>query len=321
MKNFSRARLLLIAGALIAFASCRRAEVTTWQGYCEGEFVYVGAPLAGQLERLAVQRGTQVEAGAPLFTLERSSELAAQWEAGDRLRSAEARLADLRKGSRPSEVAALEARLGQARVSADLSQREFARLNDLFKTGAIAANEFDRARLTHERNLQAVEELGAQLATAKLGARADLVTAAEADVAAAAAAKQRADWAVAQKEQAAPHAAYVHDTLFREGEFVTAGSPIVALLPPENIKLRFFVPEADFARLQAGGRVRATLSGQSRPIEARVTYLSPRPEYTPPVLYNRDNRAKLVFMVEAAVVPAIARELHPGQPIDVALVP
>src|SRR5207244_2144134 len=107
------------------------------------------------------------------------------------------------------------------------------------------------------------------------------------------------------------------DTLYREGEFVTAGSPVVSLLPPENLKGRFFVPEADFAALKAGDRVRVTITGRAQPLDARINYLSSRPEYTPPVLYNRENRAKLVFMVEAAIEAAAARDLNPGQPVDV----
>ena len=307
----------ILVAALVAAVACQRQAPAGWQGYLEGEFVYVAAPLAGRLETLAVQRGANVSAGAPLFTLEQASERAAQREAADRLRSAQARAADLGKGSRPSELAAVEARLEQARAAAELSQRELTRQNDLFKTGAIAESDLDRARITHERNTRAIEELEAQLATARLGARTDAIAAAEAEVAAAAAAKERADWAVTQKTQAAASDARVFDTLFREGEFVTAGAPVVALLPPRNLKIRFFVPEAEFAVLKPGDRVRASVAGRAAAIEGRVNYLSPRPEYTPPVLYNRDNRAKLVFMVEAAVDPAIARELNPGQPVDV----
>ena len=309
--------VVFVGAALLALVGCQRKPDAGWQGYLEGEFVYVGAPLAGRLEQLSVQRGTRIAAGAPLFTLEQGSELAAQREAADRLRSAEARVADLKKGSRPTELAALEARLEQARTAAELSQRELERHASLFKTGAIAASDFDRARLTHERNTRAIEEINAQLATARLGGRTDAVTAAEAEVAAAAAAKERADWAIAQKTQAAPTAALVYDTLFREGEFVALGTPVVALLPPENLKIRFFVPEAEFAALKMGDAVRATVAGRRAPIDGRVNYVSPRPEYTPPVLYNRDNRSKLVFMVEAALDPAVARELNPGQPVDV----
>jgi HlyD family secretion protein len=296
---------------------CQRPTVTGWQGYLEAEFIHVGAPLAGRLDRLAVQRGDRVEAGAPLFTLEHAGELAAQREAADRLRSAQARLDDLRKGSRPSELATLEARVEQARASAELSQRELERAGQLFQSGVLAATEHDRARLTHERNRGTIEEVAARLATARLGGRTDAIAAAEAEVAAATAARERADWAVAQKTQSAPRAALVHDTLYREGEFVALGAPVVSLLPAENLKVRFFVPEADFATLRPGDAVRVGLTGRASPLEARVTYLSPRPEYTPPILYNRDNRAKLVFMIEAALNPAAAAGLNPGQPVDV----
>jgi HlyD family secretion protein len=302
---------------LLTATACTRRGPSGYQGYLEGEFIYVAAPLAGQLEKLAVQKGTRVEAGAPLFTLERSAELAAQRQAAEQLRAAQARLADLKKGSRPTELATLEARLEQARTAAELSKLDLERAENLFKTRVIADSDIDRARLTHQRNTSAVAELTTQLATAKLGGRLDAVAAAEADVSAATAAKERADWSVAQKSQAAPRAGLVYDTLYREGEFVAAALPIVALLPPENLKVRFFVNETEFAALKAGDTVRVALDGGAS-TDARVSFLSPQPEYTPPVLYNRDNRAKLVFMVEAVFSDAArARDLHPGQPVDV----
>lgn len=316
MKRFLPLNVGLVALAVTIAAGCSRPTVSGYQGYLEGEFIYVGASLAGRLETLAVQKGTRVVAGQPLFSLEQQAELAAQREAADRLRSAEARLADLRKGSRPSELAALEARVEQARAAAELSQRELTRQETLFKTGALAANDFDRALLTHQRHTSAIAELTAQLATARLGARPDAIAAAEAEVSAARAAHERANWSVAQKSLPAPRAALVYDTLYREGEFVAAGTPVVALLPAENLKVRFFVPEADFAALKAGARVKVAFTDGTAH-EARINYLSPKPEYTPPILYNRDNRAKLVFMVEAVFSDDVAHNLHPGQPVDV----
>jgi HlyD family secretion protein len=316
MKSCFHVNAVLVV-LLLTLTACGRRAGAGWQGYLEGEFVHVASPIAGRLEHLAVQKGARVDARTPLFTLEHASELAAQQEAANRLRSGQASLADLKKGLRPSELSALEARIEQARAAAELSKRELVRLDDLFKTGAIAANEFDRARLTHERNVRAVEELVAQLATGRLGGRTDAIAAATAEVAAAAAAKERADWAVNQKTQSSPKPALVYDTLYREGEFVSAGAPVVSLLPPENLKVRFFVPESEFATLKPGDEVRVAITGVGAPLEARVNYLSPRPEFTPPILYNRDNRAKLVFMVEAALDPVAARDLHPGQPVDV----
>ncbi len=318
MKNYSPAKTALLALAALLLGACARREPAAYQGYLEGEFVYVAAPLAGQLERLAVTRGARVEAGAPLFALEQSAEVSTMREAAERLRSAQARLADLRKGSRPSELAALEARLAQARAAAELSALELQRATKLHRTTVLSDDDFDRVRLNHEANTRQVAEVAAQLDTAGLGGRADLIAAAEAEAGAAQAALDRAGWSVAQKNRSAPAAALVYDTLFREGEFVAAGQPVVSLLPPANLKVRFFVPEAGFAALKAGQVVQVAITGRP-PLDARISYLSPKPEYTPPVLYNRGNRAKLVFMVEAVFDPAAAADLHPGQPVDVTL--
>ena len=313
-------RSLVVPLLLFAIlAGCARKASDGYQGYLEGEFIQVASPLAGRVEQVAVTKGDRVEAGAPLFTLERSAEIAAQRQAAGQLASARARLEDLRKGVRPTEMAALEARLSQAKAAAELSKLDLDRRKTLFDSKVAAASDYDQARFTHERNLAAIDEISAQIATGRLGARDDALKAAEADVAAAGAALERADWSVAQKSQAAPRAGLVYDTLYRAGEFAGAASPVVTLLPPENIKVRFFVPEAEYAAIKAGTRVRVALSvGAS--LEARVSYLSPKPEYTPPVLYNRANRSKLVFMVEALLDPAAARDLHPGQPVDVSLV-
>ena len=316
----ARPRLLLAALVFAAALNgCRRPAPSGYQGYLEGDFVYVAAPLGGQLEQLAVEKGRTVAAGDALFTLEHAAETAARNEAADRLRQAQARLADLTKGARPSELSALEARLAQARSTAELSRLDLERQGMLFRQHAIPASEADRARFTHERNLGAVRDLEAQLATAQLGARTDALAAAEADVAAAQAALARAEWSVAQKSPSAPRAGLVYDTLYRAGEFVGPGSPVVALLPPDAMKVRFFVPEADIARLAVGAPVTFTFTGHAVAVHATVNYVSPAPEYTPPVLYNRDNRAKLVFMIEALVAPAEAAGLHPGQPVDVTL--
>jgi len=307
----------LLLAALALLSGCHRSRETRWQGYLEGEFVYVAAPVAGTLDQLSVQKGARVEKGAALFTLEQESERAALRQAEDQLRAAEARREDLKKGSRPSELAALEARVEQAQAAAELAKLEYRRLEELHKTSVISENDYDRARLNYAQAVRAQDELVAQLATARLGGRPDAIAAAEADVSAAAAARQRAAWVVEQKTQTSPVAALVYDTLYRAGEFVGAGSPVVSLLPPANLKVRFFLPEAEFAQLKAGDVVRVNLSGRAAPLSARVSYLSPQPEYTPPVLYNRENRTKLVFMVEALFDAHDARDLHPGQPVDV----
>jgi HlyD family secretion protein len=304
--------------ALLAllFGGCGRSNPTRWQGYLEAEFIYVASPLSGQLQTLAVQKGERVEAHRVLFSIDGAPELATQRQAAAQVKAAEARLEDLRKGSRPTELEALEAQVEQARVGAELARIDFERIQTLRQTNVVAESEYDRARLTQERAQRSLDQLAAQLATARLGGRPDLIAAAEAEVGSAQAAKTRADWAVDQKSQSAPRNALVHDTLYRPGEFVPAGIPVVSLLAPELMKVRFFVSEAEFGGIKAGEAVQVAITGRA-PLTATIRYLSPQPEYTPPVLYNRENRSKLVFMVEASFQANDAADLHPGQPVDV----
>lgn len=308
--------------AILLLAGCTPATPPDLQGYLEGEFVYVASPLGGRLATLAVARGARVDAGQPLFTLERASELAAQRQAAQDLAAARARLEDARKGLRPSELASLAARLDQARAADELARLELGRQKSLYDAQVVSASDYDRARLARQQSAQAVDQLTADLATAGLGGRPDQVAAAEAEVRAAEAAQERADWNVNEKAQAAPAAALVADTLYRPGEYVAPGNPVLMLLPPENLRVRFFVPEKALAPVRAGGTVRVRWDGAPQPLVARINYISPQPEYTPPVLYNRDNRAKLVFLVEASfTAPGATRDLHPGQPVNVRLDP
>ncbi len=307
---------VLLSGVLL-LSGCAKRDTGTWQGYLEAEFVQVGAPLPGRLEALPVAKGQRVEAGAALFALESVAERAALEEARGALRSAEARLADLEKGARPSEIAAIESQLAEARARADMAALDLSRQRQLLGATVISQDDYDRSRHASEAAAAAVAQIEANLETAKLGGRADAVASARAQAASARAAVDRAEWNASQMAQAAPRGGLVFDTLYREGEYVAAGRPVVVLLPPEFLKARFFVPEAALASVKSGGKVRVTVSGPGAPLEARVSYVSPSPEYTPPVLYNRENRAKLVFMVEAVFAGGAARDLHPGQPVDV----
>jgi len=300
-------------------AGCSRTPDNRLQGYIEGEFVYVSSPLAGTVEKLSVSRGAHVDAGQPLFQLESRAEHDARAEAAGRLAQALATLEDARKGRRPPEIESIRAQVAQAREALSLAEKDLARQQQLMRDGGVTTQqELDRARTVRDQDTQRVAQLQAELETAQLGSRTDLVAAAEADVAAMQAALSRAQWSVDQKHQAAPTAAAVFDTLYREGEWVAAGRPVVALLPPENVKVRVFMPEPQVGSLHLGDSMRVFVDGTGGPVNARVTFISPRAEYTPPVIYSRENRSKLVFMVEGVFDAAAAARLHPGQPVDVA---
>ena len=298
--------------------SCSRPDSNRVQGYVEGEFVYVASPLPGALQTLHVQRGMQVNAGDLLFALDPTPEQAARDEAERRLAQARANVEDARKGKRPSEIKAIEAQLNQARAALILAEKEFARQENLFRTpGATAELEFLRARAARDQARERVTQLEADLKTAQLGSRRDQIAAAEANLRAMEAALSKAEWDLSQKRQSAPQAGLVFDTLYREGEWVAAGRPVVVLLPPGNIKVRAFVPETKIGAIHPGDSIHVSVDGTDHPIIGTVSYISPQAEYTPPVIYSNESRSKLVFMIEAVFDPATSVHLHPGQPVDV----
>jgi len=310
-----------VLAMLCLVPGCEHPDEHRVQGYVEGEFVYVASPLAGTLQTLSVQRGAQVAAGDPLFALESTPEKAALDEAQSRLAQARAALEDAKKGKRPSEIESLEAQLGQAKAALALSEKDLSRQEELARSGATTPQDLDRARATHDQNRQRVAQLEADLKTAQLGARSDQIAAAEANVQVLQAALAAAQWSLSQKSQTAPQAGLVFDTIYRPGEWVPAGRPVVALLPPQNIKVRAFVPETRVGVLHPGDRVQVIVDGLPEPFQGQISFISPHAEYTPPVIYSRENRSKLVFMIEAVVDPNTAAKLHPGQPVDVLLGP
>lgn len=310
------------AGALSLLylaAGCTRPASDGYPGYAEADRVRVTSPIAGTLVKIHVQRGDRVDAGAPAFVLEQTSEAAAREEAQSRAERAKATLADLQKGKRPDELAAIRAQLAQAEAALNLARADYARDQKLVADKFISPAKLDATRATLAQNQARVDELHAQLRVANVGARSDEIRAAQKDIDAAQAQVAQAAWRVEQKSQAIPVAASVDDVYFREGEFVPAGTPVLSLLPPANIKARFFVPETVAGGLRLGQPVKIACDGCGDPIDGAISFIAREAEYTTPLIYSRENRASLVFMVEAKPVRDAAERLHPGQPVEVRL--
>lgn len=317
LKKYCRSAGLFCAcvGILLLSAGCSRDTSGQLHGYVEGEFVYVSAQLPGTVN-LQVSRGVRVKQGQPLFAVESVAEMTARDEAGRRLAQARSVLQDLHKGQRPTEMASLQARLQQARAGLSLVENEWSRQEKLFGSGVVSAQDLDRARSARDQQRQLVAALLAELQTAALGGRSDQIAAAEANVRALESVVARSEWELSRTSQSAPAAGLVYDTLYRSGEYVAAGRPVVTLLPPQNIKVRVFVPETQLGSIHIGDPVTVTVDGVKESIGGRVSYLSPKAEYTPPVIYSRESRAKLVFMAEVTFPEESAIRLHPGQPVD-----
>jgi HlyD family secretion protein len=164
------------------------------------------------------------------------------------------------------------------------AQQTFDRAQSLVRTGAGTQKDFDAAQA-------ALRQAQAQVNTAQTR--------------------------LARRSIASPVTGTVEQVYYRPGEVVTAAKPIVALLPPGNIKVRFFVPEPVLARIAYGGEVKVHCDACASDITAKVSFIAKSAEFTPPVIYSQEERAKLVYLIEA--LPVDPDGLRVGQPVDVTL--
>ena len=311
-------RSAIAALTCLSLMGCSKPANDAWQGYMEGEFVLLASPYAGQLQKLSVKRGERIDAGKPVFVLEQENERAARLEAEQRVKTAVARLENLQGAHRTPELEAAKAQAAQARASRELSASQLAQTEKLFKGGFVAQARLDEARSAHARDVARVAEADAQLRNLQLPlGRAAELEGAETEVGTARAALAQAEWRLGQKSVLAPAAGTVQDTFFVEGEWVPAGRPVTSILPPGNVKARFYVPEVALGTLKIGQAVQISCDSCGAPVNGKLSYVSTQAEYAPPLLYSKESRAKLVFLAEAR--PDAATALRPGQPVDVKL--
>jgi HlyD family secretion protein len=312
-------RRTLLALVVAALCACGSSAPPGYQGYVEGEFVNVASPIAGRLDQLSVKRGDVVAVNARLYALEAVSEAAAQRQAQEQVKAAEAQLADLRAGKRPPEQDVTRAQLAQAEIDAQRAATNYARDEAQFRIGGIARAQLDDTRSALAAAQARVAQLRSELTVTQLPSRTQQIEAQAAQVQAARAALEQATWKLDQKSVLATKAGRVYDTLYREGEWVAAGSPVVRMLPPANVKIRFFVPQTVVGAIAVGRNAGVQCDGCGAEIPATVSYVSNQAEFTPPIIYSNETRDKLVFMIEARPAPQDAAKLHPGQPVSVML--
>ena len=287
-------------------------------GYVEGEYVLVAPIETAQIVELAVRRGDRVTAGSPLARLEKRDAEIAVAQAAAGLAQAERQLANLQEGRRAEEIASIAASLRSAEAQATEAERVLQRQADLLKQGISTQASYDSAATAVELNRAKVSELEANLAVAKLPARVNEIKAAQAAVDQAGAVLESAEWRLAKRVLSIPQSGVVSDIIRNTGEVAGPQAPVLSVLPDDALKLRVYVPETALSRIAVGRVLSVRCDGCGEGMEATVSYVSPDPEFTPPVIYSLENRQKLVYLVEARP-HADAWALAPGQIVDVDL--
>ncbi len=308
--------------AILALAACTPANEPqdtppAWQGYVEGRLLYLAPRTSGPIATLSVQEGDQVMAGAPLFSLDDGSATARLDQAQAALAATRARLADLRAGGRTEDIIAARETVSQARAALKLAQENQARSAALVEKGRApqARLDQDNAVLTQARaNVRGQE---ARLALIRAPARKDTIAAAADDV-------RMQEALVAQSRKAlddlrviAPVDGSIQSVLRRTGEIAGPAQPVLALLPPSELRIRFFIPEPRLGAIHIGDTVQLSCDGCTADRTGKIVFIAKSAEFTPPVIFTEKERAKLVYMTEAR--PDNPEVFHPGQPVSVTM--
>ena len=313
------AALLLIMGGALFLILPKNVPPAQFLGYVEAESILVGPKAIGRLVEVAVRRGDVVAAETILFTLDAETEQDRVSEATARLVKAKAQLADLQAAEqRPEQIDVLRATRRQAEAALEMSRKDYERQQKLFAEGASTAARFEQAKAAYDRDRAVLAEIGKRIETAGLSARPGQIEAARAEVVASEAVLRQAGTALDERKVGAPRGGRILDVFYREGEVVGAGQPVVEILPPENVLVRFYLPEPGLSAVTLGQTIAVSCDGCPPDLRAEVSFISPEAEFTPPVIFTREERAKLVFLVKARPVGSLGI-LKPGLPVNIAL--
>jgi HlyD family secretion protein len=262
---------------VLLLSACTRPTDNGWLGYAEGETAMIAAPSAGWVSGMTIKRGDSVTKGQTLFRLDDIRQEAA---------------ANIAKAS----LEAANAQIAEARATLALTQKELARQTNLVREQAGTAQALDVARSNYQTARARLAQLEAQANQSK----ANLTD---------------TSYQLAERSITARTQGRVEDIFFREGEYAPAMTPVVAILPPENVFVRFFVPESEFGKIRLGQKVGISCDGCAQNITASISFIASKQEFTPPVIFSVGNREKLVFKVEARAPGGL--KLNPGQPVVV----
>ncbi len=288
-------------------------------GYVEGEFVLLAPIEVAEVRTVAVRRGDRVTAGHAVAELEAGDATIAVAQAEAALAQAEAELADLKIGKRPEEIAVLQATLTSTQAQEKEAERVLVRLGDLLKRGISTQADYDEAETKLNVATAMVGQAEANLAVARLPARPETIRAAENQVRQANATLDEARWKLSRRTLAAPASGRIDDIIRNPGDLAGPSAPVISMLPDGAVKLKLYLPEEKVSSVTVGATLDVHCDGCQPGLTARVSYVSPDPEFTPPVIYSLETRQKLVYLIEARP-EGEAGPLQPGQIVDVELV-
>lgn len=295
-------RFPMIAACLalpLCLAACSSEPDATLHGYVEGDFIRIAPQQPGLIISTAAQEGGPVAAGDELLRQDATAEVAALAAASARIDAATARYDDALAGARDPEIEAARDQLRQALAAQSDAAQALERTQALFSDGHISQARLDTARAAAETADARVDEMRARLNIVRLPARADQLRALQAEIAAAEAERDTALHRLDLRTISAPSDGRIHRQLRFAGEQAGPSAPVYEILPADAVHALVFIPEPQLASLPVGTRLAVNCDGCAAGMRVTIATIADEAEFTPPILYSDDERARLVYRAEA----------------------
>lgn len=274
-------KLVHVGLILIFFLAACKPETKSFSGYVDADLVYLSADFGGRLVDLPIQRGQLVNPKQFLFKLEQTSEL-------------------YQVNLSKSNSKDLDAQREQIVVQLSYNQINYHRTLGMRKQSAASQNDLDTA----QRDLKVSQQQLVSINDKILANRLDIAN---------------KIWEASRKESFAPEFGLIFDTYYTKGEFVQAGYPVLSLITKDKIKAVFFVSEAQLDKIKLNSKIKITSDNNPNFATGHIFYISNIAEYTPPIIYSREERQRLVFRVEAKIDTPNLEKVHLGQPVTLEL--
>lgn len=310
-------KIFFILMAILLLAGCDRQEAMEFTGYSYGDFIYLSHGKTEKIQEVLVRKGEFVKKGQVLVRMDSFTDENALLLAEKKFQSESALLKNLQSGERPEELNIVRAQLERANSAARLAKNQLTKYRPLFLKKLISTLEWETIQDDYAQKIAQVNELSHQLTAKGLPAREAQIASQTSIVELAKAEWDKAKWDLQQNTIVAPQDSQVYDIIYRSGERPVAGKPVISLLPPENIKIRFFIPEDKLASLNVGMKMSVMCDNCHQPISGEINYISPQAEYTPPVIYSAERRDKLMYMAEVFPEKGSGNLIKLGQPVRV----
>jgi len=317
--NLPKNKITALSIMLVCLFACtpEADKHLVYSGYVEGRLLHIAAPQSGWLVKLAVTEGDKVESDQLLFMLDTEQQRLHEQMAATQAAEAQATLRDLQKGARQVELEIIKTQITAQKARVEFARQEKERWMTTAAHDYASKSARDKAIADYDVALAQLKELQLKFKQAQLAARNDQIDAAKSRLQQRQINEQEQQWLTAQRQIKSLSAGHIEQIYYRAGEYLTAGKPVLSILKADERRVRFFVPQAKLSQLQLGQSVTVRVDGEQQAYPAKIDFIAREAEFTPPVIYSKDSREKLVFMVEAKL-PAAA-QLRIGQPVDVIL--